>query len=171
MSIAGIISEKEHKILLTMALTTLIMAVVSFVSFTIEDYNREVKIQQADLVMEANDGLSFSKDYGTDYRPFHRLQLTFLTLFIFLGLLRAKQFLFSIFFTLLSVFIFAMWFFRTNKAIELNKLYMAETPYLLRIATYYDYSVFLLILILLCWQLSIFIRMLLRSQQKGVELI
>jgi hypothetical protein len=51
MRIAGIVSQNEREILLTIGFATFILAVVSFVTFTIENYNREVKIQPNQFYM------------------------------------------------------------------------------------------------------------------------
>src|SRR5689334_16016376 len=108
--------------------------------------------------MKAQNGLKLAVDIIPDFRALHRFQLIFLTLCIYLGLLIAKRFLIPLFFTLLSIFIYFNWFIRMERELEFNSLYMAEEPYLLKIANYYDYFLFLLVSILFCWQVLILTR-------------
>ncbi len=164
------ISKNEYRLLLIIAFISFVLAVSSFISFSIESYNEEVELHQTYSEIKANSGATFAVDAGQDFRPLYRRWFIFLTLFIFLAVLNAKKFLVSFSFTLIPFLIFTYWIVRTNEDIKLNETYMSGTPHLLKIATHYDYFVFLFISILLFWQISILLRMLIKTLQRKTEL-
>ena len=168
------ISNKEHKLLLIVAFIALILALSSFVSFSIETYNKQVQAEQIELKEKANgEYISFGiyGDWG-DSRPLYRFSFIFPTLFTFLILRKTRLIIFSLFFTSIPFFIFIYWFFKINHAISTNETLSKLTVLdrIFTIATTFDYVVFLFISILLFWQISILLRMLIKTLQRKTQL-
>lgn len=160
------ISRKEHKLLLIVAFVTFILALSSFVSFSIDIYNNQVQITQSELKEKANKTyiewgfIHFDSCKNSDNRSLFRTLLVFLTFFGFLALLKPDKFLLTTIIAFLSFSIVIYWIIRTDEAIKMGELCVQEMPHLMKIATYYDYSTFLSISTLLFWQISILLRML-----------
>jgi len=170
------ISKSEHKLLLIVAFMTFVFAFSNFTSQTIQNYNDSVSKQQEELkekANKANDEISFGLYIlgRADLRPFYNLSLIFLSLFIFLALKKSKIFLLSSLFTVCSFLIFFAWFVDYNHAINSNETKPPTVlERLLIIASIFDYIVFVCVSILLFWQISILLRMLIKTLQRKTEL-
>ncbi len=167
------ISKSEHKLLLFFAFIIFVLAFSSFTSQIIENYNKSVSVKQEELKEKANyiktNEVNFEFYILTraDPRPFYSLFIILLSLFTFLALLKTKKFLLPSFSTSFSFLIFFAWFFYFNNTINNNETQPPNlSTRLLIIATFFDYLVFSLVSILLFWQISILLRMLIKTLQK-----
>ena len=163
------ISKKEH-----ISLVIFSFAVFGFV-FTINTlevarfYNYSVSEKQEKLQSQA-DGtphIQFSGSNG----PHLPAGLHFLTLFIFIALLKTKRFLFSSFLTVFYAIVFiyglyaryGLWGEEFSPKVDfLEKLY--------RVADTFDYLAAVFISILLFWQVSILLRIFIKTLQSKNQL-
>jgi hypothetical protein len=100
--------------------------------------------------------------------------LHFLTLFIFTALYRTRRFILSIFLTIFyaGIFIYGL-FLRYNGARLGGEEFSPQVDFLDKIyhaATDFDYVFAAFISILLFWQISILLRMLIKTTQRKTEL-
>ena len=167
------ISKREHKLLLAFAFVVFVLAFSSFASHIIESYNNSVSQIQFELKEEATrvntDKVSFGiySNYGTDWRLSYRFFIVLSFLFTIAALFKTKRFLLPSLFTSLSFFIFLTWFINFNRMINHNETLPPNfLERLLKIAEPFDYAVFLSVSILLFWQISILLRMLVKTSQK-----
>ena len=167
------ISKREHKFLLLVAFTSFVFALSIFFLQEIKDYNDAISKEQNKLERLANNEqiISFSACGGMDYRvPF----LHSLTLFIFVALLKTKRFLLSSFLTVFYAVVFIYGLSARYDGARLGgeefspKVDFIEKVY--RATTDFDYLAALFISILLFWQISILLRMLIKTLQRKPEL-
>jgi len=167
------ISKREHKLLSLVAFTSFVFA-LSIISLQgIKDYNDAISKEQNKFERLANNEpiLSFSACGGMDYRvPF----LHFLTLFIFVALLKTKRVILSSFLTIFYAVVFIYGLSARYDGSRLGgeefspKVDFFDKVY--RAATDFDYLAALFISILLFWQISILLRMLIKTLQRKIEL-
>ncbi len=156
--------------------------IVAFVAFIfvasafcygiIEDYNYFVYDQQQRLESLANYNQEggFSGSGSTVAIPL----LHFLTLFIFIALLKTKKFLLSSFLTIFYAVVFIYGLSASYNASQLGgeefspKVAFLDQVY--RGADNFDYFAAVFISILLFWQISILLRMLIKTLQRKNEL-
>ena len=128
------------------------------------DYSIKLKCQQ-NLRMSELSNSRFSHSINPDRGLLH-----FLTFFIFLALLKTKRFLLSTFLTIFYAFVFvygisAGYYARRLGGEEFSpKVYFFDSVY--RGADIFEYVAALFISILLFWQISILLRMLIKTLQK-----
>ncbi len=163
------ISKKEHKLLLLVAFTSFVFALSIFSLQGIKDYNDAISKGQNELEQLANleQIISFAACGGIDYRVSF---LHFLTLFIFVALLKTKRFFLSSF---LTVFYAAVFIYGLSARYDGSRLggeeFSPKVDFLdkvYRAAFDFDYVAALFISILLFWQISILLRMLIKTLQK-----
>jgi len=164
------ISKKEHKLLLIFAFILFILAFTNFVCDSIESYNKRFQEEQIELKEKANNnGNSFGiyGDWGAN-RPWYRFSFIFLTLLAFLTLQKIRVFIFPLFITIVPFSIFAYWFIRTYNLIVIDEFVSRHKGLdrTLIIATVFDYLIFFFVSILLFWQISILLRMLIKTLQR-----
>ncbi len=167
------ISREEHKFLLIVAFLTFVFAFASFTFSLIEIHNTFVAEEQKDLQRQANNViLGIYTFVRAPIAPFLTLAETLLSVFTFLSLLKARKFLSSSFFIILSFLIFIFWFVDTR-----NSIPSLEVPSsvkgcdkILSDANSLDFIVLSLVSILLFWQISILLRMLIKTLQRKTEL-
>jgi hypothetical protein len=143
------ISRKEHYLLSIVAFSAFVFVALPFVFEIVKfsNYNSA--------------GFSSSNTTFSLVPPFH-----FLTLFIFLSILKTKRFLLPVLLTVLYavIFIFGLVIrisdneFFSPEEVLLSKIYYA--------ARGFDYLAALFISILLFWQISILLRMLIKTKQR-----
>ncbi len=166
------ISKREHKFLLIVAFTSFVFASSIFSLQGIKDYNDAISKEQNKLEQLANNEpiLSFSACGGMDYRiPF----LHFLTLFIFVALLKTKRFLLSSFLTFFYAVVFIYGLSARYNGGRLGEEFSPKVDFLdqvHRAATDFDYLAALFISILHLWQISILLRMLIKTSQRKTAL-
>ncbi|HLM59383.1 MAG TPA: hypothetical protein VK308_01140 [Pyrinomonadaceae bacterium] len=167
------ISKREHRIIIIVAFAAFVFAFSIFSIQTIKDYNNAILEEQHKLNRLANNtqSISFTACGGMDYRvPF----LHFLTLFIFLALYKTKRFLLPSF---LTVFYAAVFIYGLSARYDGARLggeeFSPKVDFLdkvCRAATDFDYLAALFISILLFWQISILLRILIKTLQRKTEL-
>lgn len=143
---------KPPKLLFVVALAALICAATSQLRFTSDQAARELQEAQIEQAQKANGTfIAVSKDYGHDPRPDYRFLLVILTSLIFLSLVLYRKLWLPTLLNSVSFLIVLYWITQTIKGLELNPSYMGDSPYLLKIATPYDYAVFGMVSILFVW--------------------
>lgn len=164
------ISKKEFKLLLVVSFITSVIAFSNFTFQVIEKYYDSVSEQQTELRKQANNEPTFgiySFERASSI-PF----LNFLSFFIFIILYKSKRFLVSSLLTLLIFIPLAYEFYRGFRFIlfynPLPERSFSELLFLF--ANRFDYFVFLFVSILLFWQISILLRMLIKTLQRKAEL-
>lgn len=156
--------SKTPKLLLAVALAALICAATSQIRFTSDQAAKEIQEAQIEQEQKANGTfIAVSKDYGHDPRPDYRFLQVILTSLIFISLLLYRLWLPTLL-SSVSFLIVGYWITQTKQGLETNPSYMEGSPYLLRIATPYDYAVFMLVAILFVWLMTIFILKLQRNR-------
>lgn len=164
------ISIKEHKLLLTAAFMIFALAFSNLTLQSIDKYNNYVSEKQEKLERQANkeptfEFYSFGRKSGI---PF----LNLISIFIFITLSKSKNYIISF---LLVAFTFSFFiyellhgfriFLYDNSFPELNLIQRLSL-----IGNPFDYAVFLLVSILLFWQISILLRILIKTTQRKPEL-
>lgn len=166
------ISKKEQKLLLLVAFIVFVFVALAFSYDIIKDYNYFVDKEQQRLEYLANynreGGISGS--HSTAVIP----ALHFLTLFIFLALLKTKRFLLSSFLTVFYAIVFIYGLSARYNGSRLGgEEFSPKVDFLdqvHRAANSFDYFAALFISILLFWQISILFRMLIKTLQRKTEL-
>lgn len=144
--------SKIPKLLFVVALAALICAATSQVRFTSDQAARKLQEAQIEQEQKANGTfIEVSKDYGHDPRPDYRSLLVVLTSLIFLSLVLYRKLWLPTLLNSVSFLIVLYWITQTIKGLESNPSYMGDSPYLLKIATPYDYAVFSMVAILFVW--------------------
>ncbi len=161
-------SNKEHKLLLAVALAAFIFSIAGFLSYTIKADNERSEYYRIQEENKANNKISFSGPYCyPDKHPQLLFSILLLVGSTFLSLCVTKRYLLSSLFTVSSFTTFVYWFFDTRK-----KLSYAEADFVKGIdrifynAGDFDLTVLLLVSIILFWQISILLRMLIKTSQK-----
>lgn len=151
------ISKREYKLLLIVALTAFVYILSAFIWRIVEIYDYSVSEPQ------------FSG--RQDNLP---AGLHFLTLFIFVALLVTKRFLLSSFLTVFYAVIFIYGLSARHDGARLGgeehlpKIDFLDQVY--RVATDFDCIAALFISTLLFWQISILLRMLIKTSHRKIEL-
>lgn len=167
------ISIKEKRLLTIFASVIFSLTLINLGSIVIEDYNNSVKERQEKLLREANgdrvgNGLDFS------VCGFPRINLVphfrFFSILIFLIFLFEKRFVFSFLCSFLSFSAFAYENYSRFQSYFENEIDLPILKIIEFIARPFDYIVFLLISLLLFWQISILLRMLIKSLNRKIEL-
>lgn len=167
MKLNGYISNREHKALLIVAFLAFIFVLSVFTAQIAGDYNDLVSETQKNLNEQfgGNRNIRFSNcSPAIRMGAFH-----FLTFFIFVSLLKTKRFLLSSFSTLLYAFIFIYGLFVRvrysgfDSDSFLNSS-LIEQFYL--VARDFDFPAAFFISTLFFWQISILLRMLIKTSQR-----
>lgn len=162
------ISKREHKLLTAFAFVVFGF-VLLFISLSIiQDYNYSVSETQKELMSQANaqSNIKFSGGNGLTFFPLFHL----LTFFIFVAVFKTKRFLLPLLLTILYTFLFIYGLSARFKGSQLGGEEFSPKVDLHRQLYYaadgYDYFAALFILILLFWQISILLRMLIKTSQR-----
>ncbi len=165
------ISKREHKLLSIVAFIAFVFVVLTFCGDIIRDYNYFVYKEQQKLGYLAN----YNREGGfSGSGPMVMPLLHFLTLFIFIALLKTKRFLLSSFLTVFYAVVFIYGLSARYNGSRLGgedfspKVDFLDKVY--RAATHIDYLAAIFISILLFWQISILLRMLIKTLQRKNEL-
>ncbi|MBA4121053.1 MAG: hypothetical protein H0X72_01135 [Acidobacteria bacterium] len=164
----NLISKNEHKLLLIVSFIAFLFVLSIFTLQVIKDYNYSVSEKQQEIKNQVSGKPSprFSSSAGGHTIP----GLHFLTLFIFLALLKTKKFLLSSLLTVFYVFciIYGLWLNISQFDEHITKVSFVEQLSL--VANTFDYLGFFLASVLLFWQISILLRMLIKTLQRKIEL-
>ncbi len=153
------ISIREHKFLLIIAFTIFVFAFSVFSTEVIADYNRAVSETKFEF---SNCAISYS------FPPAYLSSI-----FIFIALLLTKRFFLSVVLTLsyILLIVYAIRVrFETFADSRFGELSFGFTEQMESTVFYYDYIIFTFTLILLFWQISILLRMLIKTLQGKTEL-
>ncbi len=170
MKASNFISKKEHRLLLIIAFTVFLFVFSIFTLQVVKDYNYSVSEDQRQLKFQA-DGAS-SPRFSSDNYVLPGLH--FLTLFIFIALLKTKRFLLSssltVFYAIVFIYVLSARYNGSRLGGEefSPKVHFLDQIY--RAADSFDYLAALFISILLFWQISILLRMLIKTLQRKTEL-
>lgn len=167
------ISIKENRFLIIFASIIFAFTLINLGSIVIEDFNNSVKDKQEELRREA-DGNKFGNGIDFSICGFPRINFVphfrFLSILVVIFLIFEKTILYASLCSFLSFCAFSYEnYSRFNYYFE-NQIDLTFLETLNQIARPLDYVVFLLISILLFWQISILLRMLIKSLQRKTEL-
>lgn len=162
------ISKTENILLLIFAFLVFGFVLSVFTSQVISSYNYSISEEQSELKSQA-DGKPhprFSGFNGPNVIP----GLHLLTLFIFIALLKTKKFLLSSFLTVFYAIVFIYGLSARFNGRRLGgEEFSPKVDFLKQLyleADSFDYLVFLFVSILLFWQFSILLRMLIKTLQR-----
>ncbi len=146
------ISKKENRLLLILSFISVVFAFSNFVYQVIDHFTKPKALFD---IYDISRG-SFLPTFN------------FLTLFIFIALFKSKRFIISSLLTFISFIIFTYEFYSGGRIILRDDPFpeLGLIEQLLLIANYFDYTVFLIVSILLFWQISILLRMLIKTLQR-----
>lgn len=167
MKVNNYVSKKEHRLLLIVAFTAFVYVVSAFTFEAVNGYNQYISEQQNVLKNQADGkpNLRFSGTDGINQIP----GLHILTLFIFAALLKTKRFLLPVILTVFYAtgFIYSL-FVRANYSgfDSPNFLQSSFFEQIYLVSNLFDFLAFFFILILLFWQISILLRMLIKTLQR-----
>nr|MBA2736869.1 hypothetical protein [Pyrinomonadaceae bacterium] len=162
------ISKNEYKLLLVVAFIAFVFVALTFCYAIVKDYNYSVNKEQQRLEYLAN----YNREGGmSGSSPVLIVPLLhFLTLFIFLALFKTKRFLVPLF---LTVFYATVFIYGLSESYYAGLLggeeFSPKVDFfarIYRVADNSDYLVAIFISILLFWQISILLRMLIKTSQK-----
>ena len=165
--------KREQRILSIVAFAALLFVFATFSFENIKDFNYTTSKGQNKLERLANNQqiFTFSACGGIDYRIalFH-----FFTFFIFLSILKTRKFLLSSFLTFFYAVVFIYGLSAKFKAARLGgEEFSPRVDFfdqVFRAAGSFDYIISFFILILLFWQISILLRILIKTLQRKSEL-
>ena len=165
-----IISKKEHKLLLAIAFAAFAFSIFSFVS-----YNVEAEIKRSEYFRQQEENRIQNKPVFSgpycypDRHPQFLFSIVLLIGVTFLSFCFAKLYLFSFFFTIASISRFIYQFFETGNEFLYDQLgILSGINRIFHYAGEFDpnIAVIFLLLILLFWQISILLRMLIKTSQR-----
>ncbi len=165
------VSKREHKLLLIVAFTAFVFVTLFFCWNIIKNYNYSVYYELQRLEYLAN----YNREGGMSI-PSRKVVplLHLLTLFIFLALLKTKKFLLPLFLTVFYAIVFiyglSVGYYESLLGGEEFSPKVGFFDRVYCIADGFDYLAFLFISILLFWQISILLRILIKTLQRKTEL-
>ena len=162
------ISNKERKLLLTVAFTALIFSIAGSVTYNIKDYYERNAYYELQAEKISKNEPTFSGAYCfPDKHPQFLFSIILLLCLTFSSLCIAKRYLLSCLMTIASFSMFVYWFNDTQKALFYNKTAIVKgLDRFFYKAGEFDAAVCFLLSILLFWQISILFRMLIKTLQK-----
>lgn len=170
------ISKAVRFLLLAVALAAFIFSIVSYNVYTIKADNARAEYFRQQEEDKAQGKPVFSGPYCyPDRHPGFLISIVFLVGATFFSLLFAQKcwasFLFTVFFTIVSLSRFIYWYFDTQKAMSYTENFVVEgVNRFFYNAGDFDLAVLLLVTTLFFWQISILLRMLVKSLQRNSEL-
>jgi hypothetical protein len=170
MKVNKYISKRENFLLLTFAFLFFGFIALTFANNSLHSYNPSVSEQFEDSNSYPSNQHRLSYPIETHQIP----GLHFFTLFIFIVLLKTKRFLLS---TLLTIFYAIVFVY--GLSVRFTSIHLGGDEFAPKVnfldqiyfeANGFDYSAAVLISILLFWQISILLRMLIKTLQRTPEL-
>lgn len=166
------ISDKERKPLLALSFLYLLLSVFSFTNYVISSYNSYVSEQQIELKAKAN-GIYFSI-YSFESAPLNPI-FSFANIFFAslacINFYKSKNFLVSFCCPFVSFCFFILLLIGTRQMINAEgvdsdlSLSLTGLDKIIYKTNYFDLTCYLTVSILLLWQISILLRMLIKTQQ------
>ncbi len=170
------ISKKEHKLLLIVAFTALILSIVGSIAYSTKAENKRAAYSKEQDEKIARNEPVFSGAYcSPDKHPQFLFSIILLSALTFSCLWVAKRFLLcyllSFLLTIASLSRFVYWYFDTQELFSsIGKDSVKGFDGFLYNAGDNDLVVLLLVSILLFWQIFILLRMLIKTLQRKTEL-
>jgi hypothetical protein len=166
------ISTKEHKLLLSITFAAFIFSFAGSISYSIKaDLKRSEYFRQQEE-NRAQNKLSFSGPYcSPDRHPKLLSSIILLVGATFFSLCVTKRYLLSFLFTIASLTRFTYWFVDTKRQFsdDISGFVKGIDRFFYN-AGAFDLAVLLLISIIFFWQISILLRMLIKTLQRKPEL-
>jgi hypothetical protein len=167
-----LISNKERKLLLIIAFAAFIFSIAGSVIYSVKADIKRSEYYSEQEENKAQNKPIFSGPYCfPDKHPQLLRSIVLLAGVTFFSLCFAKRYLLSSLITTASLSVFVYWFIDTRKLLSDN-----ESPVVKGLDRIFyragdiDLIVFLLVSILLFWQISILLRMLIKTLQRKTEL-
>ena len=165
MNLKRFISDKEHKLLLAVACAALIFSISGYIAYTVKaEYDRSeyFRIQEENWLQNKP---VFSGPYcHPDKHPGFLISIVLLLGATFFSLCFAKWYLLSTLLTIASFSRFVYWFFDTRKELIYDELgILTGINRIFYRAGDFDLAALFLLSILLFWQISILMRILIKS--------
>jgi hypothetical protein len=146
----------NRKTLFRLAFLCLILSFLGVTQAVIEEYNKAVWHEQFDKRLIANTGSTLAIDYGFDIVTLIR-NLLFLLCLVGFGLYFRRRLSWSLLVPyVLTVPLVCYWLIVRTNDIYYNPAYMADSPYLLRIAGPFDWALFVALVVALALNLIFF---------------
>ena len=170
MKAKSVISITEHRILIFIAFAAFAFSIFSFVS-----YNTEAEIKRSEYFRQQEENRIQNKPVFSgpycypDRHPQFLFTIILLVGLTFLSICLAKTYLFSFFFKVVSISRFIYQFFETRNDFDYDQLrILSGVNQIFHYAGKFDpnLAVNFLLLILLFWQISILLRMLIKTSQR-----
>ena len=141
----------SHRKRLSLGLATLCLALSlwTVTQEVISEYNAEARVEQSDRKSIAENGATFSHDWDwdIDYRGRKRHLILLLLIGSFLLSISPRTAWFALLAYGLTFPLVYQWIVVTVRDLSLNSSYMADSPFLLRIATPFEWALFMSIAI------------------------
>jgi len=166
------ISKTEHKLLLIVTLLAFIVSIAGSVAYTIKDENERQAFYREQEENKAQNNIVFAGPYCfPDRHPQVLFSIILLVGATFFSLLFTKRYLLSFLFTIASLTRFFYWFVDTRRQMfdEVSDFVKGADRFFYK-AGLFDLAVLFLVSILLFWQISILLRMLMKTLQRKTEL-
>ncbi|HQU85108.1 MAG TPA: hypothetical protein PKY59_18350 [Pyrinomonadaceae bacterium] len=155
------ISKFEYKAFLFLVITLFSLTICSYNYYTIkENEKRDAYFNNIE-----NGGVSFAGPYCfPDKHPGLLLINIFLAVSMLFTAIFRKTFFFSYIFSFGLIWSFVKWYFDTQFAISTNETFIAKglDPFLYQ-ANFFDAAIILILSIIIFWQISILLRMLIKK--------
>jgi hypothetical protein len=146
----------NRRSLFRLAFLCLILSFLGVAQAVIEEYNKTVWDEQFDKRFIADTGSTIAIDYGFDIVTLIR-NLLFLLCLVGFGLSFRRRLSRSLLIPyVLTVPLACYWLIVRTNDIYYNPAYMADSPYLLRIAGPFDWALFVALVVTLALNLSFF---------------
>ena len=162
------ISKKEHKLLLAIAFAAFIFSIAGSIAYSIKADIKRAQYYKEQEENKAQNKPVFSGPYCfPDKHPQFLFSIILLLGLTFSSLFISKRYLLSSLITIVTFSMFVDWFIDTKKLVSDN-----ESPIVKGLERIFynagniDLIVFLLVSILLFWQFSILLRMLIKTLQR-----
>lgn len=168
MKLRRFISRAEHKLLLSIAITSFIFSIAGSVAYSIKDSNERNEYYRKQKENEAQGKPVFAGPYCfPDQHPGLLFSIVLLTGATLFSICFAKKYLFSFLLTAATLSRFVFWFNSTQRELVYDSYDLLKvTDRFLYKAGDFDLAVLFLLSFLFFWQISILFRMLIKSLQR-----
>ncbi|HEX8288824.1 MAG TPA: hypothetical protein VF556_12555 [Pyrinomonadaceae bacterium] len=162
------ISKREHKLILLVAFASFIFSIAGSITYNIKADFARLEYYREQEENKAQNKPVFAGPYCfPDQHPEFLFSIILLVGLIFSSLCVTKRYLLSSIFTIASIAMFIFWFIDTRKELVYDELGIVKgVDRIFYKAGDFDLAVFFLVSILLFWQISILLRMLIKVLRK-----
>ncbi len=166
------VSKKTRKLLLIVGFALFTFSFISLCAYTIKDQVERDSDEQKQAENAAKGLPAFSGPYCFPDKHSQFLSLNILLAGLIFGTaFFSKTFLFSAFFSGMLFSRYVYWYYDTQKALSLNELYFPQgLNHFFYKATIFDLLTLSILSILFFWQISVLLRILIKTIQKEESL-